>query len=380
VSKVEIADLFREAVDAGVLKASKEQWKVVNDIMNCRTAVLGGHMYHCQSCGKEHPRYNSCRNRHCPKCQGEASARWLEARTKELLPVPYFHLVFTVPHELNGILLQNKAVLLNILFRSVTKALTDVAKRRLKGELGFFSILHTWGQKLEAHPHIHCVIPGVILGKDGSINRSEENYLLPKNVLSPVFRAIFIKALVRAYKSKKLQFHGKQAKLASDFFKLIKEIKNKHWLVYAKKPFAGPETVLKYLARYTHKVAISNSRILKAKNTRVTFSYKDYAQDDEKKYCTLETTEFLRRFLLHVLPQQFVRIRHCGFLANGKRTKVLARLKLVLRKTIPEQLSQKTKPACPHCGSEKIIRSREILPSYQIGSLAHRNKTLPLVA
>ena len=382
MSKVEIADLFREVIDGGALKATKEQWKVANDIMNCRTAFLGGHMYFCAACNKEHPRYNSCRNRHCPKCQGEASARWLNARTKELLPVPYFHLVFTIPHELNGLMLQNKAVVLNILFRSVNKALNDLVKTRLKGEIGFFSVLHTWGQKLEAHPHIHCVIPGVIIKKDGSIELTEDNYLLPKNVISPVFRAIFIKSLVRAYKSNKLKFHGKELNLASAnaFFKLIKLIKSKHWLVYAKKPFAGPEVVLKYLARYTHKVAISNSRIIKAENASVTFLYKDYSKNNEERSCTLETTEFLRRFLLHVLPHQFVRIRHCGFLANGKRAKALARLRLALNRSIPNSLSKSTLPTCPHCGSDKIIRRFEIVPSYKTGSLAHRKKTLPLVA
>lgn len=380
MSSVEMADIFREVVSQ--LKASKAQWKVINDIMNCRTSVLGGHMYQCQDCGKEQPRYNSCRNRHCPKCQGQASARWLEARRKELLSVQYFHLVFTIPHELNGLILQNQEVLLNILLRASAKALTDVGKTRLKGELGFFSVLHTWGQKLEAHPHIHCVVPGAIIKRDGRVKRTEENYLLPKNVLSPVFKAIFIKELVRAYKKHKLKFFGEQAHLVSSnaFFRLIKLINAKHWIVYAKKPFAGPQTVLKYLARYTHKIAISNSRIIKAKNGCVTFSYKDYADEQINKNCTLKTTEFVRRFLLHVLPHQFVRIRHFGFLANGKRTKALAQLKYLLGQAVSLLAEARKFAPCPHCGSDKIVRIFQLIPSFAFGSLAHRTKTLPLVA
>ena len=385
MSGVEMADIFRDAVEACELKASKEQWKVVNDIMNCRTAVLGGHMYNCQACGKDYPRYNSCRNRHCPKCQGDASARWLSARAKELLPVPYFHLVFTIPHELNGIMLQNKAELLNILFQASAKALNDVAKTRFRGKLGFFSVLHTWGQKLDFHPHLHCVVPGAIIKNDGRVKRTEENYLLAKNVLSPVFRAIFLKALVKAYQKNKLKFHGEQLQFVSSnaFFDLIDSIKTKHWIVYAKKPFAGPQTVLKYLARYTHKIAISNSRILKAENGNVSFSYKDYSNNDEKKTCTLKSSEFVRRFLMHILPHQFVRIRHFGFLANRKRTKALARLKYLLSHSKPAiaiESQLKRCFSCPHCGSDKILRTFQILPTLKLGSSAHKTKTLPLVA
>lgn len=376
MSAPEIADLFRELVAAGELNASKAQWKVINAIMNCRTAALGGQLYRCTSCGKEEPRYHSCRNRHCPKCQGEASAKWLDDRMEELLPVPYFHAVFTIPHELNGIVLQNKVELLNILFRSVTKTLTDVAKTRLGGEIGFISVLHTWGQKLEAHPHIHCVVPGAIKGNDGTIKRADENYLLPKQVLSIVFRAVFIKALVQAFKKGKLEFHGNQT--ASTFFALVQTIKAKHWLVYLKKPFSGPGTVLKYLARYTHRVGISNSRILKAQSGSVTFAYKDYADNCQKKHCTLTTSEFTRRFLLHVLPHQFVRIRHCGFLAPGKRTNAIAQIKERLGSGQPPVLTPGQALVCTHCGASTITRISEISPL--LGSLAHRTKILPLVA
>lgn len=382
--KTEIADIFKSVVKDG-LKASFEQWKVVNAIINCRTASLGGHMYKCQQCSKEVPVYNSCRNRHCPKCKGEASARWLEARTKELLPVPYFHLVFTIPHELNGLVLQNKNVLLNILFQSVSKALNDVAKKRLGGKIGFFSVLHTWGQKLDFHPHAHCVIPGVILKNDNSIAKTTENYLLPKNVLSPVFRAIFIKALVRAYKTNKLKFYGDELRYisANSFFQLIKTIKDKHWITYAKKPFAGPETVLKYLARYTHKVAISNSRIIKSENNTTTFLFKDYSnRKNKKRTCSITNPEFVRRFLLHTLPSQFVRIRHSGFLANGTRTKVIKLIKDSLGNFITKTLtsfSEPNSPVCPCCGSIKIIKFSIINPIHH-GSNAHQTKILPLVA
>jgi hypothetical protein len=382
VNKPELSDLLKEVIEAGTLKASLDQWKVVNAIINCRTAALGGHMYKCSDCCKEHTRYNSCRNRHCPKCQGSQSARWLEARSKEMLPAPYFHLVFTMPHELNGIVLQNKEELLNILFRSVAKAITDVAKRNLGGQVGFFSVLHTWGQKLDFHPHIHCIVPGIVIEKDGTIKKTEENYLLPKNVLSPVFRAIFIRALVKAYRSNKLKFLGEQAELAiaNKFFALIKTVKEKHWLVYAKKPFAGPQTVLKYLARYTHRVGISNSRILNSENGYTTFSYKDYANNHQVKKSTLTTSEFVRRFLLHVLPDQFVRIRHCGFLANGTRTKVIARIKNILPAEILTHSAPSCPPSCPHCGSVKIFKAFEIISNYTHGSHAHRTKLLPLVA
>jgi hypothetical protein len=382
-AKVELSDIFRAAVKEPDFKATKEQWKVINAIINCRTAALGGHIYKCRECNKEQPHYNSCRNRHCPKCQGAASAKWLEARASELLDVPYFHLVFTMPHELNGLILQNKRVLLNILFQSASKALNDIAKKRLKGQIGFFSVLHTWGQKLDFHPHLHCVIPGVVLKDDNSIMKTKQNYLLPKNVASPVFRAIFIKALVKAYKAGKLKFLGEQLSLAapSTFFKLIKTIKRKHWVVYAKKPFAGPETVLKYLARYTHKVAISNSRIIKTEKNLTTFLFKDYSKKSKKQICTLTNSEFVRRFLTHTLPHQFVRIRHAGFMANGKKTKAIKGIRDAIGdyvvKTVTA-LKEKPFPACSCCGASNIIKVRIISPLN--GSNAHQTKILPLVA
>ena len=375
-----VAGIFRMAIDEGAINAAHADWKIINDILNCRTEALGGHLYECGSCGKSIPVYNSCRNRHCPQCQGAASARWLEARTKELLPVPYFHLVFTIPHELNGVCLQNKQLLFDILFRSVTKTLHDVAKKRLGGALGFFSVLHTWGKKMEFHPHIHTVVPGVVMKTDGSIGITPQNYLLPKNVLSPVFRAIFIRALVKAYRTQKLSFFGDQAHLydPAQFFALIKEVKEKHWICYAKKPFAGPSVVLKYLARYTHRVAIAERRIIKVAAGRVSFSYKDYTERGKVKTLSITVAEFARRFLLHTLPREFVRIRYSGLLSSGKRKSAFATVRAHFNIQRPIALLPLKPPCCPRCGGSHLIHSRELLPA-KVSSLTHKTKALSCV-
>lgn len=386
MSKLELADILRDVVASGQLQASKEQWKVVNSIMNCRTSALGGHLYCCQECGQQQPRYNSCRNRHCPKCQGGAIAKWLEQRAEELLPVPYFHTVFTIPHELNGIVLQNKKLLYDILFKAVSKTLKDVSQRRLGGKIGFFSLLHTWGQKLEAHPHLHCVIPGAVLNKDGSVKTTSENYFLPKEVLSLVFRAIFCKLLEKAHPN--LLFQGQQEYLADGrhFQCLLQKLQSKTWIVYPKKPFSGPETVLKYLARYTHRVAISNSRILSSGAGETTFSYKDYSAGGARREITLETSEFVRRFLLHVLPKGFVRIRHFGFMATANRSKSLLKLKTMLGARPLAEVSQTKKSCCSSCGSDKLVivgkipRKIVVLSTALPRSKKPKLKELPLVA
>jgi len=376
-----VAEIFREALARGQINTSAEGWRVVNDIVGCRTEALGGHLYKCGDCGGEIPLYNSCRNRHCPKCQGEASAKWLEARTKELLPVPYFHLVFTVPHELNGLFLQNKKLLYDILFRSVAKTMKDVVKRRLGGSLGFFSVLHSWGKKMEFHPHIHAVVPGVLLREDGEIDVAAENYLLPKNVLSVVFRAIFIRALVKAFRKGKLVCLGAQEDLLqpSAFFALISQIKQKHWICYAKKPFSGPSAVLKYLALYTHRVAISEKRLIALKDGKVSFSYKDYADECKTKLLTLSVAEFVRRFLLHVLPKHFVRIRHVGFLSAAHRTKILLKLRARFNILRSIELLALRPRACPFCGSAHLNHLR-ILPRLHHSSSSHKTKELSLNA
>lgn len=378
-----VAEILRQAIERGEVNTSSAEWKVINDILRCRTPQMGGHLYECKDCGKEIPVYNSCRNRHCPKCQGEGSARWLEARTKELLPVPYFHLVFTVPHELNGIFLQNKALLFGILFRSVAKTLKEVAESRLGGSLGFFSVLHSWGKKLDFHPHIHTVVPGVIL-KNDTIEIAPENYLLPKNVLSAVFRAVFIKELVRAFLKGKLSFFGNQEYLkdSAAFFSLIRAVKEKHWITYAKKPFAGPSAVLKYLALYTHRVAISEKRILCVKDGSVSFTYKDYADNCAEKVLTLSVGEFTRRFLQHVLPKAFVKIRYFGFLAPGKRKNEMARVQTHFLRASHITLLPLKSRACPYCKSTHLQEIKELpkLSSFSSSSNAHKTKVLPLVA
>lgn len=380
-----VATILTQALEQGQIKAPPSDWKIINDILGCRTAAMGGHLYRCGECAKDIPVYNSCRNRHCPLCQGEARARWLDARLKELIDTPYFHCVFTVPHELNGLFLQNKKLLFGILFRALTKTMHDVANRRLGGTLGFLSVLHSWGQKMEFHPHAHVVVPGVVIMKDDSIQRTAENYLLPKRVLSKVFRAVFIKMLVKAYKQQKLSFFGQQRHLtdAPTFFALIHTIKKKEWLVYAKQPFSGPEVVLMYLARYTHRVAISESRILSIKEDLVSFAYKDYADHYRTKTLTVTVAEFARRFLLHTLPKEFVRIRYSGFLAPTRRKKALQILKAKF--PAPPTLTLPALPArtCPHCGSTRISHCHEIVPvrspfppPFRFSSNSHKTKEL----
>jgi predicted Zn-ribbon and HTH transcriptional regulator len=375
-----IAEIFRQAIRRNEVHASYADWKIINDILRCRTPEMGGHLYECRDCGNAVPVYNSCRNRHCPKCQGEGSAKWLEARCKELLPVPYFHGVQTVPHDLNGIFLQNKSLLFGFLFKASSKALQDIAKRRLRGSLGFFSVLHSWGKQMEFHPHVHIVLPGVIM-RGGDIEISPENYLLPKNALSVVFRAIFIKLLVRAYKKGKLTLTGtlEHLKDPASFYALIRTVKNKHWISYLKKPFSGPESVLKYLALYTHRVAISEKRIVSVKDGSVSFTYKDYADECKEKVLTVSVGEFTRRFFLHTLPKAFVRIRYYGFLAPGKRKREFKDVKGHFNIKRPIALLPLKPRPCTQCGSVHLVKTIE-LPKIHVSSHSHKTKVLPLVA
>jgi len=383
--KHELADIFCEAIASNALSASLEQWKVINAVINCRTSALGGHLYQCGDCGKEQPRYNSCRNRHCTKCQGGKTAKWLEERSKELLPVPYFHVVFTLPHELNAIVLQNKRICYDLLFNAVSQTLQTIAKDRFGGKLGFFGILHTWGQQVEVHNHIHCVIPGIVIKDDGTSEKLSEKYFLPQKVLSKVFRGTFSKLIVNEHRY--LEFHGEQAKLQNhaDFKAHLQWVNRKDWVVYAKKPFSGPCTVLKYLARYTHRVAISNSRIVKCENGKVTFTYKDYSDNAQRKEKTFTTKEFCRRFLLHVLPKQFIRIRHFGFLANPVRRKNISKLRDSLE-AIEQQVSAPEPPKCSYCGGRRLTYISEIEKTIFLYRRPHQKhlkpkiKELPLVA
>ena len=370
---LEVADIMRQ-VGPDYIERHRSQlaWphlKTLQAIQNCRTAALGGHLDSCAQCGYQAISYNSCRNRHCPKCQTQAREAWLAARSAELLPVPYYHVVFTLPRALSALVLQNKRLLYNLLFRSSAETLLEVAAdpKHLGAQIGFLSVLHTWGQRLDHHPHLHCVVPGGGLAADGScwIKPPRHGFLLPVRVLSRVFRGKFVAGLKRLFRQRQLQFHGalrswSEAKL---FRRFLRSLFPSDWVVYAKRPFGGPEHVLQYLARYTHRVAISNHRLLSFAKGQVTFRWKDYAHGSKQRKMTLTTDEFLRRFLLHVLPHGFVRIRHFGFLANRQRGEHIAQCRQLLTS---QNLSNASAPAevrpvsvrrvCPLCtGAMEIL-------------------------
>lgn len=327
---IEVADIFAAHADA-FLKASGDaassaKRRVLHDLVACRTAALGGHLERCDNdeCGHERPVYNPCLNRHCPKCQAVRQAEWLEARAADLLPVEYFHVVFTVPPAIAEIALQNKKVMYDALMRSSADTLKKVAKdpKHLGAKIGFLSVLHTWGQTLLHHPHVHCIVPGGGLSIDGKKWVScQPGFFLPVRVLSRVFRGKLLDLIQRAFAKGELQLQGSLAELedADEFAAHIKRCYDNDWVVYAKPPFGGPAQVLKYLAGYTHRVAISNHRLVSLEDGRVRFRWKDYAHGQCKRIMTLDAKEFIRRFLLHVLPKGFVRIRHYGLLANRCR-------------------------------------------------------------
>ena len=330
----EVADVIRNH-GAAYLKRyrpSKEQYRVLNAVAQCRTAALGGHLKRCERCQHEVPVYNSCRNRHCPKCQGAARAAWLEARERELLDVEYFHVVFTVPNELAGLALQNRRVVYGMLFRAASETLLTLGRdpKHLGAQLGCLALLHTWGQNLHVHPHLHCVIPGGGLSPDGKRWVScRDGFFLPVRVLSRLFRGKFLAQLQRAFERHELEFHGglRDLEHPKAWESWLESLRQKPWVVYAKPPFGGPQQVLKYLARYTHRVAISNQRLICFEDGKVTFRWKDYAQGSSHRIMTLDAFEFLRRFLLHVLPRGFMHIRYYGFLANRNRHQKLQRIR-----------------------------------------------------
>lgn len=333
--RLEVADVVRAHEDDYLAAhgATAAQRQVLRAIRNCRTATLGGHVEGCDHCGHLRIAYNSCRNRHCPKCQGPATARWLQARAAELLPVPYFHLVFTLPAALGPLILQNPRLLYGLLMQAAAETLLQVAAdpRHLGAEIGFLAVLHTWGQNLMHHPHVHCVIPaGGLVGDGKQWIACRKDFFLPVRVLSRVFRGKFIGALKRAQLRGELTFHGGLAELTEPrmFEQLLDQVVRHEWVVYAKRPFGNPAAVLKYLARYTHRVAISNQRLIAFKDGEVSFRWKDYAHGGQERQMKLAAVEFLRRFMLHVLPRAFVKIRHYGFLANRART---AKLELCRR-------------------------------------------------
>jgi putative transposase/transposase-like zinc-binding protein len=323
-ARPELADIFGRYGESyqRTHRISSSQQKVMRAVSVCRTQELGGHLDRCDACGFERPAYNSCRNRHCPKCQALAKARWLEKQTSELLPVGYFHLVFTLPHELNGLILSHKKIILALLFKAVSKTLLEFGQTRLKGTLGIVAVLHTWDQTLKDHFHLHCLVPAGALSFDQSRWIAvRKNFLFPVTALSQVFRGKFLGLLQQARDKGKIPPANNE----------IKASRQKSWVVYAKKPFGSPQTVLNYLGRYTHRVALSNDRILQVQDGEVTLSYRDRRDGDRKKTMTLEAQEFIRRFLLHVLPDGFMRIRHFGLLANRSKKQALAQCRKLLK-------------------------------------------------
>jgi hypothetical protein len=371
---LEVADILRAQGDHFLDRYRSsldfQQRKAFRAIQRCRTAALGGHVDLCPQCGHRDISYNSCRNRNCPKCQTQARERWLAAREQELLPTNYFHVVFSVPHELNVLALDNSRLFYDLLFTASAQTLREVAAdpQHLGAEIGVISILHTWGQNLLLHPHIHCAIPAGGLAPDHTRwIRPRYPFFLPVKVLSRVFRGKFLAGLKCLYRSKKLQCVGPSAALADprQFAQLIRRLHRQDWVVYAKPAFGGPLQVLRYLGRYTHRVAISNHRLLAFDGERVTFRWKDYAHDGKWKQMTLTASEFLRRFFLHVLPKAFVRIRHFGFLANCFRARRLSLCRQLLTylsctPATPDasQASEAAVWHCPHCGAMMVVLQR----------------------
>jgi len=370
-TSIEVADIFRSAGPA--YRAAHEghlslaQLKVMSAIEHCRTAALGGHVEACEDCGQWRIAYNSCRNRHCPKCQGAAARTWLAEREADLLPVGYFHVVFTLPAGVADIAFQNKALAYDLLFKAASETMLTIAAdpKHLGARIGITAVLHTWGSAMMHHPHVHMIVPGGGIALDGKRwISSRAAFLLPVRVLGKLFRRLFLTRLLQLHDAGRLAFFESAAHLADRraFVRHLSPVRKTRWVVYAKPPFAGPEAVLAYLSRYTHRVAISNSRLISFDQSGVTFRYKDYRRDgaDRQQIMTLTTDEFIRRFLLHVLPRGFHRIRHYGLLAGGSRTSSIARARELLNVAAPpchDAADEQTdfRPSCPCCGGRMII-------------------------
>jgi Putative transposase/Transposase zinc-binding domain len=368
---LEVADIFRaagpawRAAHAGHI--SLAQLKVMSAIETCRTAALGGHIEGCEECGHCRIAYNSCRNRHCPKCQAAAAREWLAAREADLLPVGYFHVVFTVPAEIAEIAFHNKAVIYDLQFRASSETMLTIAadRRHLGARIGITAVLHTWGSAMTHHPHIHMVVPGGGISLDGERwISSRPAFLLPVRVLSKLFRRLFLTRLRELHTEGRLHFFGDHVALndRSAFQRYLAPLRKKKWVVYAKPPFAGPEAVLAYLSRYTHRVAISNRRLISFDETGVTFRYKDYRRDgaERQRTMTVSADEFIRRFLLHVLPKGFHRIRHYGLLATAGRKANVARARKFLAAPEPSETEELApepapRPPCPCCGGRMVV-------------------------
>lgn len=382
IPKVEMADVIQAygTEYKRTHRLPQRHARTLRDIASCRTAVLGGHVDQCDTCGYERISYNSCRNRHCPKCGSLAKEKWLRARKEELLPVPYFHIVFTLPDDLNRLALINQRVIYTILFQATAQTLLHLGrdKKHLGAEVGLIAVLHTWGQNLMNHPHVHCIVPGGGLSQDKTRwIESRKNFFIPVHVLSRVFRGKFLEQLKKAYHAKRLKCVGKVASLESreNFQKLLDRLYSKEWIVYAKQPFGGPEQVLAYLGRYTHRVAISNHRLVGISNGKVSFQWRDYRDHNREKIMTLDAHEFLRRFLLHVLPEGMCKIRYYGFLCNRKRQDLLEKCRTLLDAPMPdvepesvtwqEELLKLTGIdvlVCPSCHTGKMLNERMLQP------------------
>ena len=374
----ELADIFRDYGER-YCKAhllTREQLRVMRAIEICRTATLGGHVEKCSQCDHIRIAYNSCRNRHCPKCQSRERQKWLADRQRELLPVEYFHVVFTLPEPIAHLAFQNRKTICGILFQTASETLLTIARdpKHLGAEIGFFAILHTWGQNLLFHPHVHCVVPGGGLSPDQERWIScRPGFFLPVRVLSRLFRRLLLEVLEKAFLKKKLRFFGQleHLKEPSAFQRYLEPVREAEWVVYAKPPFGGPQQVLAYLGRYTHRTAISNQRILNVENGQVTFQWKDYRHKNKQKsrVMTVDADEFMRRFLMHVQPPGFKRIRYCGWMASRHKKEKLALCRTLLtpaRDLLPEPaaVSGQTQPSCcPQCKTGVMMRLG-FIPAY----------------
>jgi predicted Zn-ribbon and HTH transcriptional regulator len=388
---LEVADILRDRgpawrrANAGHI--SLEQLKVMSAIENCRTAALGGHVARCEDCAYTTIAYNSCRNRHCPKCQGAAAKEWLAAREADLLPVPYYHVVFTLPAPIADIAYQNKAAIYDLLFKVSAETMLTIAAdpKHLGARIGITSVLHSWGSAMTHHPHVHMIVPGGGISPDGSRwVACRPGFLLPVHVLSRLFRRLFLEKLIAVHKAGHLKFFGDHAAVADAqaFAAYLVPLRRAEWVVYAKRPFGGPQAVLAYLSRYTHRVAIANSRLIACDRSGVTFRWKDYRANgrDRQKLMTLSTGEFIRRFLIHVLPHGFHRIRHYGLLASGTRAGNIARARelLAVSNSQAEPAGAAVdpgKPTCPCCGGRMII-----IEVFERGATPRHRPTAPPIA
>jgi hypothetical protein len=377
VNSPTLGQVLRQAIVArssGTLNLSPHQWKTVRALAACRTGALGGQLFRCTTCEREHFVAHSCRNRHCPQCQGALAAEWLTQQEAALLPVSYFHLVFTLPHVLNGLIRQNRCVLFKLLFDAASSTLLEFGEGELHAQIGITAVLHTWSQTLLDHYHLHCIVTGGGVALDGTKwVSSQTHYLFPVKAMSRMFRGKFLDGLARRFAAGELKFHGQLIPLAQPAFfsALTRQAASTPWVVYAKRPFAGPKDVLAYLSRYTHRVAISNRRLISADAQSVSFDYKDYAQGAEHKIMKLDSVEFVRRFCLHILPERFVKIRHYGLLGNRQREKRLEQVRQLLGASVPavpddaptvKEIDAQRPLACPFCQKTTLVLLGQIGP------------------